>query len=224
MMNFLLQILISAPGILFGLTIHEYAHGWMAYKMGDPTAKMAGRLTLNPIPHLDFLGTAMLFLAHFGWAKPVPINPMFFRDKKKGIILTSIAGPIANILTACLFGLILRFVFIPNASTPAYTTGVMNVFHMIIFYAAFINLILAFFNLIPIPPLDGSHVLKNLLSPELQEKFVQFERWGPFVLIGLILLGNFAGFSIFGFLIIPPVNLFFKFFTGVSLSFYGLVL
>jgi Zn-dependent protease len=223
MKEFLMGLLISAPGILFGLTVHEYAHGYAAYKMGDPTAKLAGRLTLNPIPHLDLLGTAMLFLVHFGWAKPVPINPAYFRDRRKGIIYTSFAGPLANIIVAFLFGLILRFVFVPNLLNPSFSGGLIQIIHLIIFYAVFINLILAFFNLIPIPPLDGSHILKYLLPSQARVNFEQIERFGPFILIGIIFLGRMAGISIFGLIILPPVDFFFKLFTGVPLGIYGIM-
>ena len=122
-MEMILQFLIIAPPILFALTVHEYAHGWVALKFGDPTAKMAGRLTLNPLSHLDPIGTIMLFLIHLGWAKPVPVNPYYFRDPRRDMMWVSFAGPGANILAAFGFGLIIRFLnlFPANPDVPKAT-------------------------------------------------------------------------------------------------------
>lgn len=210
------SILLGLPGILFALTIHEYAHGWVAYRFGDPTPKMAGRLTLNPLPHLDPIGTLLIVFARFGWAKPVPINPMYFTDRKKGIIWTSLAGCIANILSALVFGIMLRLIlpYIQGSGNLG-----IDILYMILFYAMFINLILAFFNLIPIPPLDGSKVLMMLLPRDSAIRFAQLERWGPMILIFVIFLGSITGFGILRLIIFPPVSLFCYIFTGHSLEY-----
>ncbi|OGZ34669.1 MAG: hypothetical protein A2174_02570 [Candidatus Portnoybacteria bacterium RBG_13_41_18] len=147
--------------IILSAIIHEYAHGWMAYQQGDPTAKYAGRLTLNPIPHMDLFGTVLLplFLLYFGgvffgYAKPVPINPNNFRDQRKGLMLVSLAGPGSNFLIALILGLIIRFF-------PTLAMGNLAIGSFLAFIV-FVNIWLALFNLIPVPPLDGSKLLFSL--------------------------------------------------------------
>ncbi|MBI4708972.1 MAG: site-2 protease family protein [Candidatus Portnoybacteria bacterium] len=144
--------------IILSAIIHEYAHGWMAYREGDPTAKYAGRLTLNPIVHMELFGTVLLPLAlllttnmFFGYAKPVPINPNNFKDQRRGLILTSAAGPLSNLLIAVILGMVIRFF-------PGLTISPL------IAYIVFINIWLALFNLLPVPPLDGSKLLFGLAS------------------------------------------------------------
>jgi len=144
--------------IIFSAILHEYAHGWMAYRQGDPTAKYAGRLTLNPLAHIDIWGTVLMpllllyfFRFFFGYAKPVPINPNNFRDQKRGLILVSFAGPGANFLIALVLGLVVRFY--PSLSIASFLA-----------FIVFINIWLALFNLIPVPPLDGSKLLFGFLS------------------------------------------------------------
>lgn len=207
-MNFT-SILLSAPAILFGLTIHEYAHGLVALKLGDPTAKYAGRLTLNPLSHLDPIGTICLFLFRFGWAKPVPINPIYFKDPKRDILLSSLAGPGANFLVAIGFGLILRLL---------YATSITNDFILIILRMfVFFNLILAVFNLIPIPPLDGSKILYYLLPQSMAQSYAQIERYGMFILMGIIILGSITNVSIFGSFLFPIVRFFSNIIVGQSI-------
>ena len=143
-----LLFLMVAVAILLALSIHEYFHAWMAYYLGDPTAKHAGRLTINPIAHLDPIGTLLLFFIGIGWGKPVPINPLNFKDRKKGDLLVGLAGPGSNFLMALVVGLVLRFIIISNSG--------------LLFFLAFfiwINLVLGLINLMPVPPLDGSHIL-----------------------------------------------------------------
>ncbi|MCK4590136.1 MAG: site-2 protease family protein [Candidatus Latescibacteria bacterium] len=204
-MNFLTKLFLFAPGILLAITVHEVAHGWVADRLGDPTARLAGRLTLNPLVHLDPLGTLMLFIAHFGWAKPVPINPNYFKDPKRDIIWVSLAGPAANILAAALCGVLFRWF---NSS------GLALLSRMAV-YAVLINLILAVFNLIPIPPLDGSKVLMGLLPAEQEYRFHQLERWGPLILIGIIFLNR--RIPVLSLVIFPFVNFLGKIFTGYRL-------
>ena len=164
--------------LLFSIVIHEVAHGSMAYHLGDPTAKYAGRLTLNPIPHIDPIGSiilpGMLILMSvalggggiiFGWAKPVPINPYNFRDQKYGEVKVALAGPGANLLLALVFGLVLRF--LPDISA---IPGLYLMFS----YIVFINVLLAFFNLLPVPPFDGSHVLFAFLPASYADGIKMF--------------------------------------------------
>ena len=169
--------LLAIP-VLYSIIIHELAHGWVAYRMGDPTAKQAGRLSLNPLKHLDPVGTLMLFIFGFGWAKPVPINLAYVRDMRKGLILVSSAGIIANIVVAFVAFLLLRII-----SPSAEAIG------LLLHYLAQINIILAAFNLIPIPPLDGSKVLMGFMSERFQYLFSRLEPYGLFIIIALLYIG-----------------------------------
>jgi len=168
-------ILLAIP-LLYSIIIHELAHGWVAYRMGDPTAKMLGRLSLNPLKHLDPIGTLMLFIFGFGWAKPVPVNFSNIHDTRKGLIFVSSAGIIANMIFAFIAFLIFRLL----SPTPA---GVLATF---LFYLAQINIILASFNLIPIPPLDGSKILMGFVSERFQYYLSRIEPYGLFIIIGLL--------------------------------------
>jgi len=169
--------LLAIP-VLYSIIIHELAHGWIAYRMGDPTAKQAGRLSLNPLKHLDPVGTLMLFIFGFGWAKPVPINLAYVRDMRKGLILVSSAGIIANIVVAFIALLLLRIL------SPS-SEGITLLLH----YLAQINIILAAFNLIPIPPLDGSKILMGFMSERFQYLFSRLEPYGLFIIIALLYIG-----------------------------------
>ncbi len=171
-------VLVAIP-LLYSIIIHELAHGWVAYKMGDPTAKWLGRLSLNPIKHLDPIGTIMLFVFGFGWAKPVPVNFENLRDERKGLIFVSAAGITANIILAFCSFLLLRLL----APSPF---GAMST---ILFYFAQINIMLASFNLIPIPPLDGSKILMGFLSRRAQYTLERIEPYGMFIIIGLLYIG-----------------------------------
>lgn len=165
------------PAILVGLTFHEYAHGLVAEKLGDKTARFAGRLTLNPLPHLDPIGFLLLILAGFGWAKPVPVNPYNLRgDRRTGLMLVSLAGPATNILLALGATLALSF-FGPASPIVAWLDPLI-----------WINLVLAFFNLLPIPPLDGSKILAGLL-PGASALLAGLERYGFIILIVLVFSG-----------------------------------
>lgn len=203
------SILLSAPAILFCLTIHEYAHGLVALRLGDPTAKYAGRLTLNPFKHLDPIGTISLFLFRFGWAKPVPVNPSYFKDPKQGMMITSLAGPAANFIAAIGFGLILRYIAIA-IPTDNFAIIILRMF-------VFFNLILGIFNLIPIPPLDGSKIVYYLLPQAMAYQYAQLEKYGIFILFGIIILGQLSGISIFGVIIWPLVRIFSSLIVGYSI-------
>jgi len=165
--------------LLFSVVLHEVAHGWVAYRMGDPTAKWLGRLSLNPLKHLDPIGTLMLFLAGFGWAKPVPVNFNNISDRRKGLIFVSSAGIIANILLA-FFALVLIRLF----STSPLETAVIP-----FYYVAQINITLAALNLIPIPPLDGSKILMGIVSERTRYFLARLEPYGFFIIIGFLFLG-----------------------------------
>lgn len=185
-MEGVLQILYRVPAILVALSFHEWAHAWAAYRRGDPTARNLGRMTLNPIAHIDPLGLIMLLLVRFGWAKPVPINPRNFQNPRRDEIYVSLAGVTVNLLLAFVsYGLL-------------YATWLLEVYNvalqqiLINFY--FINLGLLVFNLVPIPPLDGYHVFRNLLIRPLGYQFFAFlDRYGSYILIVLLLTGVLTG-------------------------------
>jgi len=171
-------VLLIIP-LLYSVVIHEVAHGWVANRMGDPTAKLLGRLSLNPLKHLDPIGTLMLFLVGFGWAKPVPINMNNIADRRKGLIFVSSAGILANIFLA--FGSLLVYRLLGQSSTGTVA--------LIANYTAYINITLAALNLIPIPPLDGSKILMGFASRNTQYFLARIEPYGFFILIALLYLG-----------------------------------
>jgi Zn-dependent protease len=171
-------ILIAIP-LLYSIIFHELAHGWVAYLMGDPTAKSLGRLSLNPLKHLDPMGTIMLFVFGFGWAMPVPVNFGLLRDRHLGMIWVSAAGIITNMILAFIALFLNRLLSLPPSSMPA----------ELLYYVAQINIILAAFNLIPLPPLDGSKILMGFASPGVQNFFFSIERYGLFIIIALLYLG-----------------------------------
>lgn len=170
--------LVAIP-LLYSIILHELAHGWVAYRMGDQTAKWQGRLSLNPLRHLDPMGTLMLFLFGFGWAKPVPVNFDNLHDPRRGLIFVSSAGITANMLLAFL-AFLLDHLLSPSSS------GALS---SILYYVAQINIMLAAFNLIPIPPLDGSKILMGFASARIQHLLFRLEPYGFFVIIGLLYLG-----------------------------------
>lgn len=180
--NYWLTILLALPGILIGLTFHEFAHAWMANRLGDPTAKMMGRLTLNPLKHLNLIGTLAIIFFRFGWAKPVPINPDNFMDRRKGMILVSVAGPASNLILAIAFAVISRLLSL----IPPDPYAIMSYIMAILVFAVFYNLILAFFNIIPIPPLDGSQILFSLLPLRYTNALLWLQRYGFIILLVLI--------------------------------------
>lgn len=192
-------LLIQAPVILLSLTVHEYFHGWTANKLGDPTAKMRGRLTLNPIAHLDILGTILMFVVGFGWAKPVPIDPRNFKDPKKDTILVAIAGPLSNLVMALAAGLALRYMIPRMVSGEISSEGVYPVIAIILVLTLVYGIALAVFNMIPIPPLDGSRVLYGLLPNRYAYAYSRFEPYGVIFLFILFIFGG----GIFKYLLLP---------------------
>ncbi|MCK4352132.1 site-2 protease family protein [candidate division WOR-3 bacterium] len=204
-----IAIIFQLAILFFSIIIHEVAHGYMALHKGDTTARDYGRLTLNPLPHIDIFGTIILpFLliftgSHFlfGWAKPVPINPYYFKDPKKDLMWVGAAGPLSNIGLAIILAIPFRF-----------GLSSFSILGQFVGFGVFINLLLAFFNLIPIPPLDGSRIIQGFLSYETQEKYLRLERFGFLIIIPLL-------FVLFPLVIRPLVQIFFHLLTGIPSRF-----
>ncbi|HID97788.1 MAG TPA: site-2 protease family protein [Thermodesulfobacteriaceae bacterium] len=198
---------ILAPAILLAVTVHEMAHGWVAYRLGDPTAKQQGRLTLNPFRHLDPMGTLVFFITQtIGWARPVPVNPAYFRNPRRDMIWVSLAGPGANILLAVGSAVLLRTLVVPLVGPGSYFGPVLYM----ALVSVQINIGLAVFNLIPIPPLDGSTVLVGLLPPDLAYSYQKIERYGFIIILVLVFTG------VTGRIIVPLIQFFNKLLLGFS--------
>jgi len=179
------RLLVAAlPGILIALTFHEYAHAWASDRMGDPTPRHMGRLTLNPLPHLDPIGTLCLLFMPIGWAKPVPVNPSYWR-KRYAEYVVSLAGVTMNLALALAAGAIIRLVVWLRAPLPE------SVLTMLVFIVL-INVGLMIFNLLPIPPLDGSHVLRELLPLQYKVQFDRIRPYGPIIILVLAVSGGFG--------------------------------
>ena len=191
----LIMVLLTFPVVLISLVIHELAHGWMAKKLGDPTAKYMGRLTLNPLSHLDPMGTVSMLLFGIGWAKPVPIDPRYFKNPKKGMALVGIAGPVSNLLIAFTATLLRRaaiaiYIYVLPAS--AITVASIKILEIIVnFFYIFeiLNISLAVFNLIPVPPFDGSRVFYFLLPDKYYFGVMRYERQIMMVTMVLLFVG-----------------------------------
>ncbi len=195
----LIYTLLSIPVILIALTTHEWAHGYAAYKMGDPTARNLGRLTLNPLKHLDLVGTLCMFVVGFGWAKPVPINARRFDNPRKGMAVTAVAGPLANIILSFV-GLLLYHICLAvvDSSTLYYSSNNFQtnlIFALLIFLNLFhyLNLSLAIFNLIPIPPLDGSRIFYIFLPDKWYFGIMKYERVIQLILMVALFTGLLSG-------------------------------
>ena len=182
----LIEILLAVIPALVCITLHELSHGYVAYRLGDDTAKNMGRLTLNPIKHIDLFGLVMMIVFKFGWAKPVPVNMYRFENPKKGMAITALAGPISNLLISCLFLFIYGLVFLPLTSSGSVLgAAILNMIEL----TAYLSLALAIFNILPIPPLDGSKVLFSLLSDNAYDKLMRYERFGMLLLLVVIATG-----------------------------------
>lgn len=184
-MEWLIDTLIWLPAIIIGLTFHEYAHGKVADRLGDDTPYYQGRLTLNPLPHIDWVGFFMLLFFKFGWAKPVIVNPLNFKKVgvKRGMMLVSLAGPLMNIFIAFVSMLLYKYLLVYSQAQWAHLVIALLI------PLIQINLILAAFNLIPVPPLDGSKILAGLLSDQGAETIYSLEQYGPLILLLLIVTG-----------------------------------
>ncbi len=179
-------MLLRLPIIFLAITVHECAHGYVAYLLGDRTAKMYGRLSLNPIHHMDLMGAICMLLFGFGWAKPVPVNPQYFKNPKGGMSLVGLAGPVSNFLMALIFSVLygLMFRFFPNS-----TSFIMEFFTSLFAVGIMLNIGLGIFNLIPIPPLDGSKILAFFLPNRWYYKLMEYERYAMPVLMLLLFVG-----------------------------------
>jgi len=206
-------LIIFVPVILFSLTIHEYAHAYIANKLGDDTAKRLGRLTLNPLKHLDPIGTILLILVHFGWAKPVPVDPRNFKDPKKDMLYVAIAGPISNIITAIISALLLKLMVFNLASSGAFGAYSEPLIQFLV-WMIFIGVVLAVFNMLPIPPLDGSRVLYGLLPDHLTYSIKKIETYGILILFAVILFGG----RVFSYILVYPFLKFLDIFSFNNLE------
>ena len=194
-------IVLLIPALVFSLSFHEFAHAWMAYRLGDRTAARMGRLTLNPISHLDPVGSIALLLMGFGWAKPVPVDARYLKNPKEDMVKVAAAGPISNIILAIIAALALKFLF----STGLITNSIKTFF--IIFMQ--INITLAVFNLLPVSPLDGSQILSPFLEKKFGSDIVwKMQLYGPRILFFIILFSMVTDIHIFSFIITPIFNLF----------------
>ena len=200
--GFMMNLIAGLPGIVIAMVIHEYSHARVAYALGDFTPRLQGRLTLNPAAHVDPIGLLMLFLVHFGWAKPVQINPLNFKNPRCDDILVSLAGPASNLIVS--FVALIILVLLAKFNFPL-TEGLLVVFNLIIVY----NINFAIFNMLPIPPLDGSHILRNLLPYEMAQAYERLERYS-FIFL-LIIIAT----PILSYVFVPLQRLIFGIFQGI---------
>jgi|TARA_B100001094_G_scaffold83597_1_gene79944 Zn-dependent protease len=196
-------LVLLIPVLLFALVFHEFSHGWVANKLGDPTAKNQGRLTLNPVAHLDPVGSMMILFVGFGWAKPVPVDSRYLADPRKDMMKIAFAGPASNLFLALVGGIIIRLTGYSGSLTS-----------MLILFTQ-INISLAVFNMIPIPPLDGSQIFSGIMIRKNPQLVMQLQTYGPQILMGLILFGMFTGVSIIWAFMSPFVNFFMFIFAGM---------
>lgn len=208
------RLVLLAPAFLLAITVHEYSHGYIANRLGDPTAKDMGRLTFNPLVHLDLFGLLALLFIGFGWAKPVPVNPNNLANPRRDNIWIALAGPASNFISAFIFGLLFRIL-----APLLIASSVGQVILSMIFMAVWINLVLTIFNLLPIPPLDGFHILEGLVSDDIYIKLQVFKRMGSMILLGIIVISSMTHINIFGVIFGPFLRIFGSIFTGQNLAF-----
>tara|TARA_B100000686_G_C16711843_1_gene929627 strand:- start:287 stop:904 length:618 start_codon:yes stop_codon:yes gene_type:complete len=191
------------PVLLFALVFHEFSHGWVANKLGDPTAKHQGRLTLNPLAHLDPFGSMMILFVGFGWAKPVPVDSRYLANPRTDMMKIAFAGPASNLLLAFIGGMLIRI------------TGYMGPLTSMLIIFTQINISLAVFNMIPIPPLDGSQIFSGIMAQRNPQLVMKLQMYGPQILMGLILFGMFTGVSLIWTVMSPFVSFFMFLFSGM---------
>jgi|TARA_B110000467_G_scaffold154755_1_gene166333 Zn-dependent protease len=201
-------LLILIPVLMFALCFHEFSHAFVAYILGDDTAQRQGRLTLNPLAHLDPIGSLMILLVGFGWAKPVPVNPLKLNDRHSGMIKIAFAGPASNLLLAFLCGCLVRVV-------NGFNIEIDQTFSTVIYFFLYINIALAVFNLIPVAPLDGSQIFGALIGRKNPDLAWKLQINGPKILLVLILFGMITGYSIIGAIISPFIKFFMYLFAGI---------
>jgi|TARA_B100000378_G_scaffold256047_1_gene233510 Zn-dependent protease len=196
-------LILLIPVLVFALVFHEFSHAWVANKLGDPTARYSGRLTLNPLAHLDPFGSLMILFVGFGWAKPVPVDSRYLANPRVDMMKIAIAGPAANLLLAFVGGTIIRSGLVSGSITL-----------MILLFTQ-INIMLAVFNMIPIPPLDGSQIFSGIMSRKNPELVYKLQMYGPQILLGLIMIGYFTKISPIWIVMSPFVNFFLFLFAGL---------
>ena len=204
-------ILVTWPVFLFSLSLHEFLHAWSADRLGDPTPRACGRLTLNPIAHYDPIGTTFgLLFRVFGWAKPVPVNAAAFRSPKRDMMLTALGGPMGNLVLAAAFATVYKVLHtlfpVVDAASVGRAWTVVDLFQKMSAYGVFLNLALAIFNLIPLYPLDGHHILRGFLSFKAALAYDRTKHLGGY-LLGLLVLLSFAGLGGLSTLIFPPIRM-----------------
>ncbi len=206
-------MVLMTPVILFSLTVHEYSHGKIALLLGDNTAQRLGRLSFNPIRHLDITGVLFFYFVGFGWAKPVPVNWQNFQNPQRDMMYVAIAGPLSNIAMAVFCSFFIRLIPIDfsslmailNSSIP-YTPQLIDYLFVILAYGIWINVALAVFNMLPIYPLDGSSVLKGMVPENVAERLTSVDKFGAILILGVFLLDQFANTGILGTILVYPIN------------------
>jgi Zn-dependent protease len=191
MNNFFTELIIIAPPLLLALTLHEFAHGYVAYRLGDPPARLAGRLTLNPLKHLDPVGTIAFFLIKIGWARPIPVNAAYFRNPRQDMLWVALAGPATNLIVAVISAIATRALWLLMEVVPSaqIVAAILVPFQAMLIASVWINLVLCIFNFLPIPPLDGSRILSGLLPPNLAAAYSRFEHLGFILILVLAFTG-----------------------------------
>lgn len=203
-----LEILLGTViALAVAITVHEFSHAFLACHLGDETPRRMGRLSLNPLVHLDPIGTILLFIVGFGWGKPVPVTPYYLRGgARKGMAKVAFAGPLAGLIAAAFFGLLFRSLQLPWLSS-------------VLFFIIFYNIVLSLFNLIPLPPLDGFHVLQGMLPREMAYSLSRLESYGPMLLIFIIFIDSFSGLNILWRVLMTGVEFFSWLFIGREIVF-----